>query len=106
MLHWVIIALGSDRHLISNQKCGIEANTELTDEIGVSTLRHCLQKVCGSGSRYCTQIVNQVGFGHADTSVNNGDRLRIRIMLDLHLEILCFPEVRFILYTVEASLFK
>mmetsp|Transcript_62197 Transcript_62197/g.140124 ORF Transcript_62197/g.140124 Transcript_62197/m.140124 type:complete len:837 (-) Transcript_62197:74-2584(-) len=106
VLHGVLVALGGHRHLIGHEESGVEAHTELPDEVGIATLGHSLEEVCGAGLRDRPQVVDEVGLGHANARVHDGDGLGLRIMLQPHLQVLGVAEEGLVLDAVETSLLK
>ncbi|GFE53050.1 PR domain zinc finger protein 10 [Babesia ovis] len=71
----IIVVLGDNSDLVSNEVRRVETHTELTDHGHVSTGLDGLHKSLGSGFGDGTQVVDQVSFGHTDTSIFNGQRL-------------------------------
>mmetsp|Transcript_42364 Transcript_42364/g.76600 ORF Transcript_42364/g.76600 Transcript_42364/m.76600 type:complete len:651 (+) Transcript_42364:522-2474(+) len=106
VLHWVIVALGGHGDLVCHQEGRVEADAELTDEVGIPALGHGLQEVGGSGLGDCSQVVDEVGLGHAHACVHDGDGLGVSIVLDLDLQVLEVPEEGLILHAVEARLLE
>ena len=74
--------------LVSDQKSGIETNTELANKSHgiVTTLSRSFQELGRSRSCNGSQIVNQIRLGHTDTPITNGEGLllRVRFNVDLH----------------------
>mmetsp|Transcript_24199 Transcript_24199/g.66542 ORF Transcript_24199/g.66542 Transcript_24199/m.66542 type:complete len:486 (+) Transcript_24199:1301-2758(+) len=106
VLHRVVVALGSHRDLVRNQKGGVKTNAELAYEVRISALGHGLQEVRGAGLGHSPQIVDEVGFGHANACVGDGERLGFGVVLQLHLQVLGIPQIGLILHTVEARLLQ
>jgi len=75
----IIIVLRHDSNLFGNQVCRVESNTELANHGHISTGRERLHEGLGAGTSNCAQVVDQVGFGHADSGINNCQRLVLLI---------------------------
>ena len=69
----VIVVLGEDGDLVGHEVCRVEAHTELADHGDVSTSRQGLHEGTGARAGDGTQVVDQVGLGHADTAVLDGE---------------------------------
>lgn len=61
-------------HLIRNKICRVKADTELSNHRDVGAGLKSLHERLRSGLCDRTQVVDHIGFRHADTGVNNCDR--------------------------------
>mmetsp|Transcript_40565 Transcript_40565/g.79943 ORF Transcript_40565/g.79943 Transcript_40565/m.79943 type:complete len:755 (+) Transcript_40565:170-2434(+) len=69
----VIVVLGDDSHLVSNEVGGVETHTELSDHADVTTGLDGLHEGLGSGPGDGTEVVDQIGLGHTDPGILNGE---------------------------------
>merc|ERR1712113_1122843 len=106
VLHWIIVALGCHGYLVSHQEGRVEADAKLSNEIGISTLSHSLQEVCGTRLGNSSQVVDKVRLGHPNARIHDGDGLCISVMLDLHLQIFGVSEESLVLDAVETCLLQ
>jgi hypothetical protein len=78
----VIVVLGSNLDLLSDQVGRVETNTELSNHGDIGTGREGLHESLGSRLGDCSQVVNEVGLGHTDTSVSDGQGLLLLVGSD------------------------
>ena len=84
----VIIVLGDDCHLVSHQVGRVETHTKLTNHGDVGSSLQSLHESLGAGLCDCTQVVDQVGLGHADARVNQGQGAFLFVGNDFNFEVL------------------
>ena len=70
-------------YLVCHEVCRVETHTELTDHGDVSSGLEGLHEGLGARLGDGTQVVDQVGLGHANTAVDDGQGLVLRIGHDL-----------------------
>ena len=69
----ILIRLGADGDLLSEEIGGVETNTELTNHTDISTSRDGFHEGLGSGLGNCSEVTNKVGLGHTATGIFNGE---------------------------------
>ena len=69
----VVVALGGDLDLVGDEVGRVETNTELSDHGDVGSGGEGLHEGLGSGLGDGTEVVDEVGLGHADTGILNGE---------------------------------
>ncbi|KAH9394529.1 hypothetical protein TYRP_004582 [Tyrophagus putrescentiae] len=84
----VIIVLRVHGHLVGNQVGRVEAHTELTDHGDISSGLQGLHERLGARLGNGAEVVDQVGLGHADASVDDGESLFILVGDDANVEVL------------------
>merc|ERR1719225_2006799 len=84
----VVVVLGGDGDLVSNQVGGVETHAELTNHGYVSPGRESLHEGLGPGLGDGPEVVDHVSLGHANTGVNDGEGIGIRVRDDLDEEFL------------------
>merc|ERR1719443_2365233 len=91
-----IIILGGDNNLVSDQEGGVEADTELANQVAHLTSRGSVleltQKLGGAGFGDCSQVVNEILLGHSDTSIRDVQDLVLLVRLDFDCELLSSVE--------------
>mmetsp|Transcript_22345 Transcript_22345/g.44750 ORF Transcript_22345/g.44750 Transcript_22345/m.44750 type:complete len:398 (-) Transcript_22345:262-1455(-) len=68
----VLVVLGSDLHFISHQVCRIKSHSELSNHGNVRSGRESLHEGLGPGLGDGSKIIDEVGLGHADAAVFDG----------------------------------
>ncbi|KAJ4911243.1 Uncharacterized protein Rs2_05864 [Raphanus sativus] len=68
----VIIVLGGDDNLVSNQVSRVETNTKLPNHADISSSSQRLHKLLGARPSDGSKVVNQISLGHTDTTIDNG----------------------------------
>ena len=69
----VVVVLGGDLDLVGDEVGRVETNTELSDHGDVGSGGEGLHEGLGSGLGDGTEVVDEVGLGHADTGILNGE---------------------------------
>jgi len=92
----VIVVLGGNLNLLGNEIGRVETNTELTNHADVGTAAQSLHESLGSGLGDCSQVVNQVGLGHTNTGVSDGEALVLLVGSDSDVELLLAIENRLV----------
>mmetsp|Transcript_34651 Transcript_34651/g.70026 ORF Transcript_34651/g.70026 Transcript_34651/m.70026 type:complete len:207 (+) Transcript_34651:1291-1911(+) len=69
----VVVALGRNLDLVGDEVGGVEADAELTDHGNVGPGGQCLHEGLGSGLGDGTEVVDEVGLGHADAGILDGE---------------------------------
>jgi hypothetical protein len=64
--------LGDNSDFFSNEISGVETNTELTNHANIGTSSDGFHETSGSGFGNGTKVVDEVTFGHTNTSILNG----------------------------------
>merc|ERR1712126_166236 len=90
----IVVVLRLDAHAISHQIGRVKTHAELTDHRNVSAGLQRLHKGLGARLGDGAEIVDEIGFGHADTSVDDGQRLGLRVGDDLDLKVLARVQAR------------
>jgi len=72
VLLFIIIGLGGDGDLVSNQESGVETDTELTNHGDISTRLEGFHESLGTGLGDGTEVVDEFLLGHTDTSIFDG----------------------------------
>ena len=93
---FVVVVLGPDLNLLGDEVGRVETNTELTDHANVGTAAQSLHESLGSGLGDRSQVVNQVGLGHTNTSVSDGEALVLLVGSDSDVELLLAVENRLV----------
>ena len=75
-------------HLVCHEVCRVETHTELTDHRDVSAGLERLHEGLRAGLGDRAEVVDEVGLGHADAAVDEGQRLGLLVGLDLDEEVL------------------
>ena len=90
----VVVVLGDDGDLVGDEVGGVETDTELTDhrDIGGTGLES-LHEGLGAGVGDGTEVVDEVGLGHTDTGIADGEGLVGLIGDDLDVEVLAGVEL-------------
>mmetsp|Transcript_11498 Transcript_11498/g.32255 ORF Transcript_11498/g.32255 Transcript_11498/m.32255 type:complete len:727 (+) Transcript_11498:2001-4181(+) len=83
----VVVVLGDHRHLVGHQICGVETNSELADHRDVGASGEGLHEVLRAGAGDGSQVVDQVGLGHSDTRVNDGEGFGRLVRHDVDVEL-------------------
>jgi len=79
---------GVDDDPVGDEVGGVETHAELSDHGNVgSSLKGLHERLC-SGLCNCSQVVNEISFGHADARIEDGDGLRLFVGDDLDEELL------------------
>lgn len=91
---FVVVVLGPDLDLLGDEVGRVETDTELTDHADVGTAAQGLHEGLGSGLGDCSQVVDQVGLGHTDTSVSDGQALVLLVGGDSDVKLLLAVEHR------------
>ena len=92
----VVVVLGGNLDLLGDEVGRVETNTELTDHANVGTAAQSLHESLGSGLGDRSQVVNQVGLGHTNTSVSDGEALVLLVGSDSDVELLLAVENRLV----------
>jgi len=92
----VVVVLGGDLDLFSDEVGRVEPDTELTDHADISTAAQGLHESLGSGLGDCSQVVDEVGLGHTDTSVSDGQALVLLVGGDSDVELVLAVEDRLV----------
>jgi hypothetical protein len=71
----IVVVLGRDSDLVSNEVGGVETQTELTNHTDVSIGRKSLHESLGTGLGDSTEIVHKISLGHTNTRIFNGEGL-------------------------------
>lgn len=91
---FVVVVLGGNLNTFGNEVGRVETDTELTNHGDISSGRESLHKSLGTGLGDRTQVVDQVGLGHTDTSVSDGQGLVDLVGDDSDVEVLFGVEGR------------
>merc|ERR1711878_107506 len=75
----VIVVLGVDGDLVRHQVGGVETNAELPDHGDVGASGQSLHEGLGAGLGDGAEVVDHVGLGHADTGVDDCERLGVAV---------------------------
>jgi len=85
--------LGGDSYFVSDQVSRVEADTKLTNHTNVSArLQRLHERLCARASDRA-QIVDQIGLGHANARVDQGQRVRVLVGYDLDVELFARVEL-------------
>ena len=77
---FVVVVLGVDFDLVGDQVGRVETNTELSDHTDVSRASlHGFHEALGSGSGDGTEVVDEIGLGHTNTRVDDGQALVVLV---------------------------
>jgi len=68
----IIVVLRGDGHLVGHQVGGVETHTELSNHGNIGTGLQGLHESLGSRLGDGSQVVDQVGLGHTDTGIDDG----------------------------------
>merc|ERR1719420_2032950 len=71
----VIVVLGGHHDRVGDEVSGVETHSELADHADVSTSGEGLHEGLGSTPRDGSKVVHQVGLGHSETGVDDGERV-------------------------------
>ena len=71
----VVVVLGGHNHPLSNEVGGVETNTELPNHGHVRAGGKGLHELLGTGPGDGPEVVDEVGLGHADAAVDDGERV-------------------------------
>merc|ERR1719354_653239 len=83
----VIVVLGGDGDLVSNEVGRVETDTKLTNHGEVSlALLDGLHEPTGSRASNGTQVLDEVSLGHTNTSIKDGQGLGVGVRGDADLE--------------------
>ena len=80
--------LGVHDNFVGNQVSGVETHAELANHGNVGAGLESFHESFGSGLGNGTQVVDQIGLGHANTGVNDGEGLGFPVWDDLDEELL------------------
>ncbi|MNQ81062.1 hypothetical protein D3C85_960670 [compost metagenome] len=82
-------AAGEDVHLVGDDEGGIEAHTELADQVGILLLvaGEVLQEVGGAGLGDGAQVRDHLVTAHADAVVLEGDGAGVLVEADADLQL-------------------
>ena len=69
----VVVVLGGDLNLVGDEVGRVETDTELTDHGDVGAGGEGLHEALGSGLGDGTKVVDEVGLGHANAGILNGE---------------------------------
>jgi len=89
----VIVVLGVDDDPVGDEVGGVEAHTELSNHGDVSSGLEGFHEGFRSGLGDRSQVVDEIGFGHAHTGVHDGDGLVLLVGDDLDEELLLSVEL-------------
>merc|ERR1712133_211002 len=92
----IVVVLRLNAHAISHQIGRVKSHAKLTDHRNFSAGLQRLHKGLGARLGDGAEIVDEIGFGHADASVDDGQRLGLRVGDDLDLEILARVQARWV----------
>mmetsp|Transcript_26461 Transcript_26461/g.56851 ORF Transcript_26461/g.56851 Transcript_26461/m.56851 type:complete len:224 (+) Transcript_26461:1975-2646(+) len=108
MLCIIVVALTRHRHSISDQECRVKSHTKHTNHVDIVRLtrRQCFHKIGSSRTSNGTKIRNQIILAHTNTSIANGKRLGLRIILNLHLQLRRITQHLWLGHTQKADLIK
>ncbi|KAI9155186.1 putative sterol O-acyltransferase 2 [Paramyrothecium foliicola] len=98
----VIVVLGDDADLVSDEVGRVETDTELADHGNISTSSQSLHELLGTGAGNCTQVVDKVleivsivsvlgvtySLGHTNTGITDGKGLGLLVGDDVDAEVL------------------
>mmetsp|Transcript_16272 Transcript_16272/g.29323 ORF Transcript_16272/g.29323 Transcript_16272/m.29323 type:complete len:725 (-) Transcript_16272:113-2287(-) len=68
----IVVVLGNNSDLISNEVGGIKAYTKLTNHANIGTGGKSLHESLGPRASNSTKIVNEINLGHTDTGIDKG----------------------------------
>jgi len=72
VLNFIIIRLGDDGNLISDEESRVETDTELTNHGNISTRLKSFHESLSTGLSDGTEVVDKFLLGHTNTSILNG----------------------------------
>ena len=72
----IIVVLGGHNYPLSDKVCRVETDTELSNHGHISTSSEGLHELLGPGPGDGPQVVDEVGLGHADAAVDDGEGVR------------------------------
>jgi len=84
----VVIVFGVDHDPIGDQVGRVEPDTELSDHRDVGSGLESFHEGFGAGLCDGAEVVDEVGFGHADAGVDDGDGFGFLVWNDLDEELL------------------
>jgi len=84
---FVIDISGDDGHLVGNQVGRVETDTELANHRNITALVHGLHESLGARFGDRSEVVHQVGLGHTNTGVLDGQGVVGLIRKDLNVEV-------------------
>jgi len=87
VLGGIIIRLGDDSNLVSNEESGVETDTELTDHTDISTRLKGFHEGLGSRLGDGTEVVDEFLLGHTDTGIFEDEEVVGSVGDDLDLEV-------------------
>jgi hypothetical protein len=93
---FIIVVLGNNLDLVSNEVSRVETNTELTNHGNISTRRESFHESLSTRLGNSTQVVNQISLGHTNTSITDRQDVVFLIRSDTDVEILLGIENRWI----------
>merc|ERR1719326_1402451 len=106
VLDRLIVGDRRHRHLVRNQKRGVETHPELAVQRRVRALLQRFQEVVGTGLSDRTQVRDELLLRHPNTGILDGQRLRGGVSLDTDLEVRILAEVLRVLDGKEPSLLQ
>merc|ERR1712166_1193182 len=69
----VFVRLGDDGDLLGDEISGVETNTELTNHTDIGTSRDGFHEGLGSRLGNCSEVTDEVGLGHTNTGILDGE---------------------------------
>ena len=86
-LNKTVTDLGGDTDFVSDEVGGVETDTKLSDHGNVGAGGERLHERLGARLGDCSQVVDQIGLGHSDSGVLDGEAasLGVRNQFDFHL---------------------
>ena len=102
----VVVVLGVHDNLLRDQVRGIETDAKLPDHRNVRARGERLHERLGPRSRDRTEIVHQIGLGHTDAAIDDGERVVRLIRNDVNEELRLRLELGLIRQTFETNLIE
>lgn len=85
--------LGDDRHAVCDKVCGVETDTELSDHGDIGTCGEGLHELLGARAGNGTEVVDEVGLGHANTGILDGEGLGLLVGNDVDAQVFAAVEL-------------
>jgi len=85
---FVVVVLADDHDPVGDQIGGVETDAELSNHRNIRASLQGFHEGLGARSSDGAEIVDQIGLGHADASVHNGQRMVVLVRRDLDIQFL------------------
>ena len=93
--------LGGHHNPLGHKISGVEPHSELADHTDIGASRKRLHKLLGPGASDGAKVVDEIGFGHADTAVDDGQGVGGLVRNDVDEKLRLGVELAFVRETLE-----